>query len=452
VLRGLGRTISIEFARQGGKNELSAQLELALLLHCLGKRRPGVIIKCAPTFDPQLAVSRERLWTRIQQAGLGQAAQREPRAIRLGDARVLFLSAAPGASVVGHTADLLLEVDEAQDVDEEKFDREFRPMAAVANATIVMYGTPWDGRSLLERTKQHNLEQQRADGIRRHFAAAWPEVVAHNPSYGGHIDRERARLGERHPVFLTQYCLETIAGSGRLFSAVQRAQMMGDHARLHAPITGETYVAGLDLAGGDDEDASQTTRDSTVLTIARVIHAQRHAIVREPRLEIVEHIAWTAAPHEQLIPALIDLLRDAWRVRSCVVDATGLGETTARLLRQAIGETRVHALRFSAESKSRLASDLIGAVNGGRLKCYADDGTPEHAEFQRQADLARVAFRANRTINFWVDPSDGHDDYVVSAALCVAASLDMTPRVAVGRGRPDVGRRKSGRFEVKLEG
>src|SRR4029079_13972836 len=103
------------------------------------------------------------------------------------------------------------------------------------------------------------------------------------------------------------------------------------------------------------------------------------------------------------------------------------------LVRQAIGEPAVHALRFSAESKSRLASDLIGAVNGGRLKCYADDGTPEHAEFQRQGAVARVAFGANRTINFWVDPSDGHDDYIISAALAVAASLDTLPRIATGR-------------------
>ncbi len=43
--------------------------------------------------------------------------------------------------MVGHTASLLLEVDEARDVDREKFDRKFRPMAAPANATTVYYGS-----------------------------------------------------------------------------------------------------------------------------------------------------------------------------------------------------------------------------------------------------------------------------------------------------------------------
>ena len=54
----------------------------------------------------------------------------------------MFLSAHEQSNVVGATADLLLEVDEAQDVDEEKFAKEFLPMAAAQNATIVLYGTP----------------------------------------------------------------------------------------------------------------------------------------------------------------------------------------------------------------------------------------------------------------------------------------------------------------------
>ena len=42
-----GRSFSVQIARQGGKNELSAQIEI-LLLMMFGAR--GDIIKCAPTF------------------------------------------------------------------------------------------------------------------------------------------------------------------------------------------------------------------------------------------------------------------------------------------------------------------------------------------------------------------------------------------------------------------
>ncbi len=140
ALGGQGGSFSVLIARQGGKNELSAQIELALLL--AGWRRPVEAIKCAPTFDPQCRISLRRLWQRLSALPLpaGLAAVEEGNAVRLGRARQRFLSAEPGAHVVGHTAHLLLEVDEAQDVDPEKFAKEFLPMAAAGNATIVYYG------------------------------------------------------------------------------------------------------------------------------------------------------------------------------------------------------------------------------------------------------------------------------------------------------------------------
>jgi hypothetical protein len=38
-------------------------------------------------------------------------------------------------------------------------------------------------------------------------------------------------------------------------------------------------------------------------------------------------------------------------------------------------------------------------------------------------------------MNFFVDEGDGHDDYIVSAALLVRASRDRGRRVATGRVR-----------------
>ena len=38
-------------------------------------------------------------------------------------------------------------------------------------------------------------------------------------------------------------------------------------------------------------------------------------------------------------------------------------------------------------------------------------------------------------MNFFVDPNDGHDDYIVSAALLVRASQDAARRAARGRVR-----------------
>ncbi|MDD4859244.1 MAG: hypothetical protein PHR56_03460, partial [Dehalococcoidales bacterium] len=163
-----GLTFSVEIARQGGKNELSAQLELLLLT--LHMAEPRNLIKCSPTFKPQTIVSMMRLKDRLNDAGFdGIWASELGYIIRLGNARAIFLSAEESANVVGNTAHLLLEVDEAQDVSREKYSKEFKPMGATANVTTVHYGTTWDEATLLEEIKQTNLELEKKDGVRRHF-------------------------------------------------------------------------------------------------------------------------------------------------------------------------------------------------------------------------------------------------------------------------------------------
>ena len=230
VLRRRGRMFTVEMARQGGKNELSAQLELFLLtMHAVSG---GSLVKAAPTFLPQALISMQRLKQRLDDAGYGGMwAPEQSNGIRLGRARQLFLSAEPSANVVGATASVLLEVDEAQDVDPERFARAFRPMGASTNATTVLYGTPWDHRTLLEEMAAEGRELELRDGTRRHFRFDWETVAAHNPLYRLYVESERTRLGEEHPLFRTQYRLLPVAGGGGLFTAGQRAQLQGDHAR-----------------------------------------------------------------------------------------------------------------------------------------------------------------------------------------------------------------------------
>ena len=445
VLHGLGLTITVVMARQAGKNEISAQAEAFLLGKFMRRSVDG--IKCAPTFEPQGRISLSRLWTRILQADMEEPASLEGgQAVRYGKARQLFLSAEPSANVVGHTAGILLEVDEAQDVDREKFDREFRPMAAPAGATTVYYGTPWDDSTLLEQAVQTNREREQRDGITRHFVADWTAVAEFNPEYARYVEAEQARLGENHPLFRTQYALKTLSGGGRLFSGSQRAQIQGTHARQHAQRPGHVYVAGLDVGGQEWEDGRNEKwemrdegrrrgHDATVLTIARAVLPPSDALVQEPRLEIVEHIAFSGTAHDALFARLADVLGEVWRVRRLAVDATGLGETLARLLTRRLGGSVVRPVRFTAESKSKLGYGLLAAVNGGRIKLYAADGSPDYARFQREIEAARVHFRPSQQMNFFVQPAEGHDDYLMSAALAVEAASDIEMRPRIARGR-----------------
>lgn len=442
VLGGRGLTFSVMVSRQGGKNELSAQLELALLLLHAGHTADAV--KCAPTLHPQGLVSLRRLWSRVEGCGLAGVARREGgNAVRLGRARQLFFSAAPAAAVAGHTCHLLLECDEAQDVDAETFDRVFRPMAATTNATTVYYGTAWSETDLLATVRERHLALERQDGIRRHFAVDWQEVARYNPAYATYVEGERRRLGEEHPLFTTQYLLRPLAGGGRLLSPAQRALLAGAHPRLAAPGPTEPgllgYVAGLDVAGEAlGAPPGRHGQDATVLTIARVRAAAPGALVPEPQIEVVEQAVWRGVSHADLTGGLARLLLAVWRVRRVVVDATGVGEgLAAGLAAAARGRAEVVRLRLTEERKSALGFGLLAAVNSGRLQLFRADGSAEWRALAREMELARAAYRPGRRLAWGVDPADGHDDALVSLALTVEAARELTPRVAWGSSPPD---------------
>ncbi|MBI2908093.1 MAG: hypothetical protein HYX92_10625 [Chloroflexi bacterium] len=437
VFERKGLTFTVEVARQGGKNELSAQLEVLLLTLHIGAGGNGV--KCSPTFKPQTVTSMMRLKERLNDAGYGRSWKSEHGyIIRLGRARQLFFSADKAANVVGATAHLLLEVDEAQDVAGDKYQKEFRPMGASTNVTTVLYGTAWDDSSLLERIKQSNLELERRDGVRRHFEYDWQEVARYNPDYRRFVEGERERLGHSHPLFLTQYCLKPLHGGGGFLSAAQLAQLQGDHCRRRVFGARGVFVAGIDLAGEAEgiEDAAlralKPAQDSTVVTIGRLDFSGCDAVIKEPRIEVVEHYWWTGTPHTDLYPRLVDLLRNVWGCKRVAVDATGVGQGVAGFLASALGKSVVVPLAFSAQSKSRLGFALLSAINAGRLKMYATDGSEEHREFWLQMERAKSHYRPNQTMNFYVDLARGHDDFLISLALLVEAASDYQPRQARG--------------------
>ncbi len=438
VRAGYGDTISVMMSRQMGKNQTSAALELYLLNLFAGQG--GQIVKAAPTFTPQLITSKTRLERELSAPfSAGRWRGEYGYALRLGEARILFFSADRASNVVGATADILLEIDEAQDVDEEKYLRDFRPMAATANATTVLYGTAWTEDCLLEKGRHHNLERQGRLGRRLHFEYTWEHLARLNPAYGRFVEGEIARLGPDHPVIRTQYRLECVAGLRRFFSPAQRRLLAGAHQRLSVPLPGEAYVAGVDVAGEDEQAADAALRaiaprrDSTVVTIARVTWDEE----REPVVEVVEHYRWTGRDHRTQLGDLRRLLREVWNCRRITVDATGVGAGLASWLASELGPT-VEQFVFTAPSKSRLAYTLLGMVNTGRCRVYAGDGSAEYRAFWSKAEAARYELRANEQMAFYVPDSEGHDDFVMSLALCAHAATGLTqpPADAIVRPRP----------------
>ncbi len=479
-----GLTFSVEIARQGGKNELSSHLERFLLT--ININNPLQLVKCSPTFKPQTLISMTRLKDRLNDIGLYGWTSESGYIIRLGEARAVFLSADVGSHVVGNTAHLLLEIDESQDVTKDKFTKEFKPMGASTNCTVVHYGTTWDDSTLLEEVKQTNLELEKKDGIQRHFRYDWQEVAKYNLDYLNYVESERHRLGENHPLFLTQYRLLPIHGGGGFLNSTQVTQILGNHPRLHHPAdrivlntgtlsspfsetrsskleagSSKVYVAGIDLAGeaetGDDIflRTLNPRRDSTVITIAELttqgltspygrsdpekpfINPDSNPLYpflnQSLCIKVVEHYSWVGARHTDLYPKMVDLLKNVWHCKRIVVDSTGVGEPVASFLRGALG-SRVVPFKFTARSKSDLGFNLLAAINSGRLKIYAADGSPEYQEMMMNLTRAKSVYRPNQTLNFFVDPRDGHDDFLMSLALVVEAAGLYQPRTAKGSG------------------
>jgi hypothetical protein len=430
-----GLTLSVEIARQGGKNELSAHLEVLLLT--LYMARGGNLIKCSPTFKPQTIISIERLKQRLDDFGFdGIYRLQMGYIVQLGNAEAIFLSAEGSSSVVGHTADILLEIDESQDISQEKYTKEFRPMGSAANVTTILYGTTWDDSTLLEEVKQANLELERKDGIKRHFRYDWQEVGRYNPDYVKFVRAERQRLGEEHPLFRTQYALLPITHGGGFLSRQQIALMLGEHQRQSQPEGKRTYIAGVDLAGEHEQEVtgggtpgSDRRRgcDSTVISVAEVDAVNPS----QPVLKVVEQYQWTGTPHSQLYTQMMDILRNVWNCRRIVVDATGIGQPVASFLKKELG-SRVIPFVITSKSKSDMGFELLSFVNSGRLKLYKQDGSREYKETLSELERARAQYRPNQTMNFYVDPQEGHDDFLVSLALVVQAAEGLSPREAKG--------------------
>ncbi len=417
-----GLQFAVVFARQAGKDETLAQL-LAYLLTAHW-RAGGSIVVAAPTYRPQSLIARARLLDRLD------------------NDLTRFLSAGPQANVRGETASLLLVCNEAQDVDAERWDAVFDPMAAATNATTVFSGTVWSDRTLLARQMRHLRALERADGRQRVFMVPWTRVAADLPAYGERVRARIAQFGRDHPFIRTEYELQELAGAGGLFGAARQAQLRGDHPRQRRATPGALYALLLDVAGEDEGLAGAldggaeareggTRRDSTALTVVEIVPGRGGSL---PSYRTVDRRLWTGTRHTALHAAIVDLARNVWRARRIVIDATGVGAGLASWLAAALPGL-VTPWIFTAPSKSDLGWRLLAAIDGGRLKEYADDGAEETGLFWRQLDACEYAVRPGpgKLLAWGVDDPRVHDDLLLSLALVGALDdLDWRPRVARG--------------------
>jgi len=424
VLHQRGLTFAVMMSRQAGKNETSAHIEAFLLNYF--RRRGGNIVKVSPTFKPQTINSLLRLQSLFEASHLPPVSTQHGYMVVVDRARASFYSGAPESNVVGATADLLLEADEAQDLDITKWNKAFRPMGASTNVTSVLWGTAWTADTLLAQTIRALQRQEQHDGIRRVFTVPWPAVARELPAYGTYVRNEIHRLGADHPLIRTQYALQELQAHSGMFGPATRALMRGQHPRLRQPVSPGHHLITCDVAGAAEDATADAIlapvsprRDSTALTVVRVERLQNGL----PCYLVQDRYLWTGVPHRDLLPTLVRI-DQIWQPTQFIIDATGIGAGLASFLRAELGH-RLLPFVFTAQSKSQLGWDLLGLCNSGRLQDHAPDHSPEQAQFWREVLAAdyELTNDASRRMRWGVADPTVHDDLLISAALVAAADV-----------------------------
>jgi len=384
-----GEVITVRFARQGGKNEIEAQIESRFLSIFRGV--PGSRwIRMAPTKDPQLINSKARLDKFLAADPLiaGRWKKREGGRVQVGHAEVQFLSAHRTARVVGATASVCLSLDEAHKIDAGKYEEDLAPFTASRNAPVVMWGVAADKQDLLYEYVERNR------GTDRHLdypAEVWCEL---SPAYAAHYEGRVKKLGADHPWVLTQYRLIDVESLGGYLNDLQRRALFGgEHPRIHGPRDGMMYVMVVDVGGESEADVSdeqareqEPGRDSLVAWIGEWDPSA--GMEPYPEVRVVDGHWWTGREHMAVAPELLELCRH-WGISGGVIDARGVGEAVAGAVARAF--PCVQAYKASSESVSEDCYDLLARINTGRVRFWRGDPAADEIlrEMQQQARHTR---------------------------------------------------------------
>jgi Terminase RNaseH-like domain len=217
-----------------------------------------------------------------------------------------------------------------------------------------------------------------------------------------------------------------LARTGRRDStALTVVEVVTESGSRGAP-TGGTHREPTAVGGGSGRGQSGSDGCSTRLS--------DYPTTRLPSYRVVDRRLWTGARHADLHATIVDLARNVWRARRVVVDATGIGAGLASWLTAALPGLVVPWV-FTAHAKSDLGWRLLAAIDGGRLKDYADDGADETRLFWRQVEACAYEVRPGpgKLLAWGVEDARTHDDLLLSLALVGALDdVDWRPRVARG--------------------
>lgn len=466
ALQGLGWLFVVMISRQAGKNEISAFIQQYILLYGWYYGLPVSGVKFAPVYKPQVQASMDRLEGAPTEDSGGLAGslltktrykKSDGYKYHIGPPRQsnqwAFLSINPTANVASQTAFTLLEGDEAQDIDANKWNRDASPMVNFNNATTVLWGVAWTKSSFIYQGMQqaYSMEERLIPelGYRPKLVYkinAQEVIKSGNVNYAKAYANQVARLGKDHIAIKTQYDLEFVDAIGKFFTAEQVARIYANDYRMRVgPAKNAVYVWSLDVAG---QEETVTESDETVLMAG--LHKRDGLVLTIGELKNdgtvvpVCFYQWVGQSHTKMRELLPKIIKRHWGCIGGVCDATGIGEPLAYWLKETLdphNEGTVEAYKFKGsgdENKSKLGYLTYEYVKNDLFKIPREPAEDaEQRELWREArwqleNLIREA-KKQQYINWYVPHNAqprmpghvAHDDIITSMILLIRAARNM---------------------------
>lgn len=280
-------------------------------------------------------------------------------------------SAAVGTMIEGRTYHLLV-LEESQDIDDYKVEKEIHPMGASTNATVIKIGTPNTKRGNFYETCKRNRARDLDGGVghrRCHYQYDYTFAARCNPNYAKYIEKEIVRLGYDSDSFRMAYRLHWILERG-LFVAPELLDECGIRSRdrLKTKVSGRlVYFDRPDYPGNQDRttvgqvaavDVGRA-QDSTVVTVARVWWDNPIDVAGESRYytHVMNWLELVGDDYELQYPQILSFLGN-FNLGLVVVDATGAGDPVFSRIRAELAADEathgdVHVTPFVMTPKSK---------------------------------------------------------------------------------------------------
>jgi hypothetical protein len=453
----LGSTITGLWSRQSGKTSCVAELivTLAVILpvlakllpqvECLQKFKDGLKVGIFAPIDPQAKLSYDKMRDLIAQerakAVLADPGVNVSILVSRGDqltfangSVVVAKTASPDSSIEGISGLHIILIDEAQNVDPFKVDKEIEPMRAATNGIMVKIGTASVTRGGFREDIEANIAAFRAGlAPRNHFEFDYAQVIRVKMemykktgqkihlAYSRYVEGKKKLMGgEKSVAFRMNFMLKWQESRMDAVSDRSLAAAKEVHRTLNVeyPRADNTVrVAGIDVAKG--------THDPTVVTINEfnpddpiliddpvtgdIIKLYHHTIIAIKEFEgNFEDLLQTGESGQYT--GIVEFLR-RWDVIRVTTDATGMGDPVFQRFQVLASDIDWEPYRYTMQTKSDLFKYYLQEFEGERVHVYAGDmELPQCEKF----------FREHKTLQkSVVGDAKQHIDYPNSAALAV---------------------------------